>query len=154
MSITVKRNQSTLTASIITVSSKYFCLLFLYPRYWCHDVMMSFRLKVLLVIDWHKLYETSEKKMYYNLGSIVVIAVCVSIIILWFIGCFLWSCLCCECCCDFKNKIYRNPIAARPSIISVHRRGIFFGRPKPRKCLDQSFPTNNIPTSIPCQINP
>jgi hypothetical protein len=66
-----------------------------------------------------------EVNMYYSHGIIIVIAVSVSIVLLWFIGCFLWNCLCCECCCDFKNKIYRNPIRPRPSIISIPRRSFF-----------------------------
>jgi hypothetical protein len=57
--------------------------------------------------------------MYRDTGVVIVILISLIIVVVWFIGCFLWNCGCCDCCIDCRQKRCRNPIAARPSVISV-----------------------------------
>lgn len=108
-----------------------------------------------VVRTWEKSSESQwatgvSGNMYYSHGITVVIAISATLVIIWLIGCFLWNCLCCECCCDFKNKIYRNPIRARPSIISTHRRSIFSLKKKQQdhrpemKTVEQTAVTNQF----------
>ena len=60
-----------------------------------------------------------RKGMYRDTGVLIVILISLSVVVIWFVGCFLWNCRCCECCIDCRQKTCRNPVAARPSVVSV-----------------------------------
>ena len=66
--------------------------------------------------------------MYRDTGVLVVILASVAILIVWLVSCFLWNCSCCECCVDCRRKECRNPIAARPSLITNPRASLALTR--------------------------